>query len=455
MPLPFRYRLWFHLLSWLSRMGTANGAQFVVSSQVHSGGRLPAGDYLAWTRGKTVTGMGLTDREHPPHRLAWLRQAGPNLLWLRLEHDWIDPHLENLGRPDDGSVLHLRRIPRWLGLPLEFLRPFEAFERSLKQTGIGQWRALWPPPEASGSPAWHDWALYLSELSMLRLEDVTPEAPASPPAPHAPVTTPARIGAHAHLHFLACWPDMALSLAHLPEEARLFVTITDNAVTAPGITIEDVTAEIARDFPGAVVRRVPNRGRDMAPFLALLAEGAFDGLDCVCKLHGKMSFRDGKPTWLGIAWRRQALFELLPSAAGVAEIANQFLADPGLGVLGNERLRLPNERIRKVFRLEPDGGLLLNLMRSRLGADLSREIEFFAGSMFWFRPEAFAALRIPPSGGWPFPDEPLPDTGTLAHALERLLPTAAKHAGFRLEGLSPLPRYPETSEPNQTGEHST
>ena len=59
MPLPFRYRLWFHLLSWLSRMGTANGAQFVVSSQVHSGGRLPAGDYLAWTRGKTVTAADL------------------------------------------------------------------------------------------------------------------------------------------------------------------------------------------------------------------------------------------------------------------------------------------------------------------------------------------------------------------------------------------------------------
>jgi hypothetical protein len=451
MPLPFSYRLWFHLLSWLAGAGKASRSRYVVSDQPHAGVALPAGDYLAWMRGNAVTGMGLTDRVHPLHRLAWLRQPGLNLLWLRLENDWIKPQLENLGRVDGSGDLHLRRVPRWLGKVLEVVRPFQAFERSLKQTGVGQWRAFWPPPDASGSSAWHDWALFLSELSMLRLEDVTPEVDASPPAKPLPANTLAKIGAHAHLHFLAAWPEMAVSLAQLPTTAKLFVTMTENAVAAPGISVAQVTAEIARDFPGAVVRRVPNRGRDMAPFLALLAEGAFDGLDCVCKLHGKMSFRDGRLTWLGVAWRRQSLFELLPSPAGVADIANRFLADPLLGVVGNERLRLPNERIWKVFSGEADGGLLLNLMRTRLGTDLSREIEFFAGSMFWFRPQAFAALRLPPPGGWPFPDEPLPDTGTLAHALERLLPTAAKHAGFRLAGLPPLSRYPETKPPNQPG----
>jgi hypothetical protein len=38
-------------------------------------------------------------------------------------------------------------------------------------------------------------------------------------------------------------------------------------------------------------------------------------------------------------------------------------------------------------------------------------------------------------GGWPFPAEPAPEEGSLAHALERLLPTSALLAGYSVESL--------------------
>jgi lipopolysaccharide biosynthesis protein len=35
--------------------------------------------------------------------------------------------------------------------------------------------------------------------------------------------------------------------------------------------------------------------------------------------------------------------------------------------------------------------------------------------------------------GWSdYPEEPLPNDGTILHALERLLPFVAQHAGYRL-----------------------
>jgi len=109
------------------------------------------------------------------------------------------------------------------------------------------------------------------------------------------------------------------------------------------------------------------------------------------------------------------------------------MANPQLGILGPAQLRLPRRELESV--LDRDCGLLRELLLSRFGRDFTNRTVFFAGTMFWFRPEALRLLRHPPQGGWPFPAEPAPEEGSLAHALERLLPTSALLAGYSVESL--------------------
>jgi lipopolysaccharide biosynthesis protein len=190
--------------------------------------------------------------------------------------------------------------------------------------------------------------------------------------------------------------------------------------------------EMAADWPHACIQISPNRGRDVGPFMRLLEGGRFDGLDCVCKIHGKRSLRR-QGTFLGDTWRQYAIETLLPDPESIVRVGRCFTANPRLGILGPALLRLPRHDLALV--IDRDRPMLRKLMLSHFDRDVTEKIVFFAGTMFWFRPDALSLLRHPPAGGWAFPAEPAPDEGSLAHALERLLPTSALLAGYSVESL--------------------
>jgi lipopolysaccharide biosynthesis protein len=51
--------------------------------------------------------------------------------------------------------------------------------------------------------------------------------------------------------------------------------------------------------------------------------------------------------------------------------------------------------------------------------------------MFWARTKALMPLFDLKLGWDDYPEEPVPIDGTLLHAIERLLPFAARHAGYQ------------------------
>jgi lipopolysaccharide biosynthesis protein len=57
--------------------------------------------------------------------------------------------------------------------------------------------------------------------------------------------------------------------------------------------------------------------------------------------------------------------------------------------------------------------------------------DFPIGTMFWARTEALRPLRALGLDWSDYPSEPVPIDGTILHALERLLPFAARQAGYR------------------------
>jgi lipopolysaccharide biosynthesis protein len=69
--------------------------------------------------------------------------------------------------------------------------------------------------------------------------------------------------------------------------------------------------------------------------------------------------------------------------------------------------------------------------RMGIGEPLPPFFDFPIGTMFWARPKALEPLFELKFGWEDFPEEPLPYDGTMLHALERLLPLVATHAGYR------------------------
>lgn len=224
------------------------------------------------------------------------------------------------------------------------------------------------------------------------------------------------MGAIVHAFYPDLWPEMAAYLANVPRLESLYVSIAEAAPPS-------FEREVRKGYPFAFVRRVPNRGRDVLPFLRMLELAASHGIDLVCKLHTKRS--PHLPT--GEAWRRNMVEKLLGSRETVERIAGRFQRDPKLGILGPGGHVMPSTFFwqRNAARVEA----LARRMGEELGAEPFR---FVAGSMFWARVAALEPLLRLRLRDDEFEPESGADDGTLAHAIERSFPLAARRAGYEI-----------------------
>jgi lipopolysaccharide biosynthesis protein len=51
--------------------------------------------------------------------------------------------------------------------------------------------------------------------------------------------------------------------------------------------------------------------------------------------------------------------------------------------------------------------------------------------MFWVKPEAIRPLIELKLQHQDYPKEPVPDDGTILHAIERIIPTIVQHQGYK------------------------
>jgi glycosyltransferase involved in cell wall biosynthesis len=172
------------------------------------------------------------------------------------------------------------------------------------------------------------------------------------------------------------------------------------------------------------IRTVPNRGRDIGPLLTLFAAEIRDRYDVVGHLHGKRSLFLADRT-IGETWREFLWQNLLGDRNPMVEIIlTRFAADPQLGLVfpddphlsgWDDNLALATELARRMGITEP----------------LPPFFDFPLGTMFWARTGAVRPLLDLNLSWDDYPQEPVPADGTVLHAVERLLPFAAAHAGYR------------------------
>ena len=230
-----------------------------------------------------------------------------------------------------------------------------------------------------------------------------------------------RAALHIHLHYPELADEMLAALAANAAALDLFVS-----TTAPE-KADDLRRRFAPYDRGRVtVAACPNRGRDVGPMLSHFAE-ALQGYDVFGHIHGKRSLAltsVGLSLDLGTRWHGFLLQHLLGDIAPMADlILDRFAADPDLGLVFPEDPNLTGWSLDREIARD-----LARRMDPTM--EIPRSIDFPIGTMFWARPAALKPLFGLGLGWDDYPAEPVPIDGTMLHALERLLPVIATHAGF-------------------------
>lgn len=226
-----------------------------------------------------------------------------------------------------------------------------------------------------------------------------------------------RVAIVAHAYYPDLIPEILATRSVLPGIVPVHLTMPSDRVEAARailVDCDDVTIHVCE-----------NRGRDVWPFVWLLGTGALDGYEAVLKLHTKRS-----PHLLDGEIRRRLLFAMLCGERRAASRSLMAFLDPGTGMVGWDacwRTAPPywmanRDRVRGVA--------------VRMGAAENHPmLGFFEGSMFWFRPAAFTALRELGLAAEDFEAEAGQVDGTLHHALERCFSISAWLHGFSVRDL--------------------
>ncbi|MCZ8314952.1 rhamnan synthesis F family protein [Phreatobacter sp.] len=223
--------------------------------------------------------------------------------------------------------------------------------------------------------------------------------------------TSIRTGLVAHIYYTELIDEIIACWAHLPPNSVCHIT-------APAEIADAVAARIA-GLPEVHLHVVPNRGRDIAPFLAILRSGALDGLDAVLKIHSKRS-----PHLSHGGLLRRAMFTALAGHPATVTRILAIMADPKVGMVGWRRVFLTRPRHWHTNRGRVEE------LAARLQPPAHADLAFFGGSMFWFRPTALAAIAALPIQPDDFEEEAGQIDGTLHHAVERLFAISTAASGY-------------------------
>ncbi|WP_322030598.1 rhamnan synthesis F family protein [Paraburkholderia sp. J76] len=226
-----------------------------------------------------------------------------------------------------------------------------------------------------------------------------------------------RVAVHIH----AFYPDM---LADIVKRLEFNDLRCDLFVSAPNEEAARAARHVLQDYARGTfdVRVVTNRGRDIGPMVTEFAKD-LQAYDVIGHFHTKKSLHvAGSP--LVRYWIDFLMESLLGTKyAAARNILAAFATDPKVGL---------------IFADDPNMiGWDKNFQYAeKLAAEMdihdlpSQFFPFPVGTMFWARPAALKPLFDVGLDWDDYPAEPLPIDGTMLHALERMLPTIARRAGF-------------------------
>lgn len=234
----------------------------------------------------------------------------------------------------------------------------------------------------------------ISKIRKKAITEITKVA-ATKPAGH-------RLAVVVHIYYQDIGRQILSLLSNLKAEFDLFIT-------TPHDLKDDLFAEFRDTFPNVRMFRFANVGSDIGPFMSLLL--TLMRYKYVIKAHTK---RD-TPKW-GSTWRDFPLFAILGSDEVISITSKMFDMDPAIKASGSGPF------LREGWSNSiPNTSDQTRELATNIGLQLNGDEpwSFFAGTMFWIRPELLLeaclyAMRTPS-----FSQEFVRD-GAIEHAWERI-----------------------------------
>lgn len=253
--------------------------------------------------------------------------------------------------------------------------------------------------------------------------------------------SPAKICVVAHLYYSDLVDELLDKLGNITESFDLVITLPDWGADV----IED---KVSGKFPNAVFYKSVNRGRDIGPFLDILSVILESEYDLVLKLQTKRGYyQAGKllPE-LGDAWRLDTLDLMLRDEELVSRSVAHLRDNPNTLMLGPAPYYVSLER----YPYHDQGYFAEGLMGN---AAWKKNAGFFAGTMFWVKPECLRPLIEKfDLSILSFGEEAGLNDGELAHLVER----AMGHLASSVDGVSTvdaLGNFTESAKPSEQTLH--
>lgn len=286
-------------------------------------------------------------------------------------------------------------------------------------------------------------------LQRLRQAGHTPMSAPPPSDVVFPEPTPIervrlRVGVMAHVFYPDLLDELIQAMTAMPVPYVLMVSVVDDAAHATA----KATLSSLPNLQALHVRKVPNRGRDIAPLVVTFREEVVS-LDILAHWHTKKSLYTGGERQ---DWRNYLTTSLFGSAPRVSWILGMFDAEPALGMVYPESFSgVPLWAHTWLSNLQA-----CRELGQRLGVDINADayIDFPAGSMFWARVQALRPIYALGLGLQDFPEERGQIDGTLQHALERMFVQVLRQQGFLAGILPPDGRLALSTEGSRNWAHA-
>jgi lipopolysaccharide biosynthesis protein/antitoxin component HigA of HigAB toxin-antitoxin module len=228
-----------------------------------------------------------------------------------------------------------------------------------------------------------------------------------------------KIAVHLHLYYADMLELFYRRLSNIPYPFDLFISVCSSNTEAQARTEFNKLPSVNT----LTVEKVPNRGRDIAPFVIQFGS-RLQHYDIVGHFHTKKSPHCSELS----SWCDNILNLLLGGEHSSAHVEQIFslLEDSAKIVYPEGQAQI----LKDASGWAANYHLAADLLQQYTDIDIKNYpvVEFPEGTMFWARIQAVAPMLSLPLKWKDFPLEPIPADGTLAHALERLVLVMADSA---------------------------
>ena len=241
-----------------------------------------------------------------------------------------------------------------------------------------------------------------------------------------PQTPKPKVALLMHLFFIDLLDEMAYYAAAMPDHADIYIS-TNTAEKKAAIEARFQALQVNK----VEVRVLNNRGRDVSSLLVGMRD-VVPHYDFLCFVHDKKSGQV-KPGSIGESFAYKCLANMLYSRGYVENILATFAENPHLGLL------VPPEPNHSYYFFSLGDEWSWNfdnsrIVAARLGLQVpiaeAKRVIAPLGSYFWFRSAALKSHFANAIDYTDFPEEPLPDDGSISHAMERIYPFVAQQNGY-------------------------